>query len=263
MKMNKWRKIHDFKNVVNDLYEVSYDGDVRDARTKSLLHKKIATKKRHPYYAVYLKRTDGRSEWILIHQLVATFFVAKPKNAIENELVPDHLDNNGLNNFYRNLDWKTRSENIKYAHIRGEINNAADSHPGGTLVTNDEVRKVCSYLEQRKTYNEIIELMNFPNTPRYRKLLVRIKNRIAWKSISKDYFFDQNTPYLMSEGKFTLDHLDEIRDLIDQGFSDTEIVYRLWGSDCEKIKSKQGRISNIRHGKTFKNVPRSSSIRES
>lgn len=104
--MKKWKTIKNFKNVVDDMYRASYEGEVRYKKSKDLIHKKIANKKHHPYYAVNLLKTNGKKEWVLVHQLVATFFVKVSKKYIgtEKELVPDHLDNNGLNNLYTNLE---------------------------------------------------------------------------------------------------------------------------------------------------------------
>lgn len=50
----------DFKNIKDCIYKVSDHGDVKDMRTGKKLHKKIANKKHHPYYAVYLEDNNDK-----------------------------------------------------------------------------------------------------------------------------------------------------------------------------------------------------------
>lgn len=178
--MKKWRTIKNFKNVVDDMYQVSYEGEVRYKKSKDLIHKKIANKKHHPYYAVNLLKTNGKKEWVLVHQLVATFFVKVSKKYIGTEkgLVPDHLDNNGLNNLYTNLEWKTRGETVKSAHLNGWINNSGSNNKNSTL-SELEVRTICVLLEEGKQYDYIIDIMCLPKTKQMRQTLIRIKNRLA------------------------------------------------------------------------------------
>ena len=253
--MKTWKIINNFKNVENDMYEISKFGEVREKKTKKILHKKVAQKKNHPYYAVYLKKQNGKSDWVLVHQLVATFFVKIPKEIKESgkELVPDHLDNNGLNNNYNNLEWKTRGGNVKSAHEKGFISNKCDNSPHA-LISNSEAREICTYLEKGLTYNEILDKMNFPNQKKYRALLVRIKNRNAWNDISKDFNFNSSkTKYTKSQLE-TLEHLPQIKSMIEQGYSNIEIIRAVWGSDCDKIKSKDITVRNIRQNKIFKDI---------
>lgn len=112
-----------------------------------------------------MKTKNGKQEWILVHQLVATYFVKIPKKYrnCNFDLVPDHLDNDGLNNHYTNLEWKTRGENTKSAHENGFINNSCENSPH-SLITNKEAIEICVCLENNMCYDEIIRHMNFPNT---------------------------------------------------------------------------------------------------
>lgn len=127
----KWHDIENFKNVMNGLYEVNNYGYVRNKHTMKILHMKIANKKKHPYHAVSLLHNDGELKWVLVHQLVATYFVKIPDELIgHRDLVPDHLDNNGLNNIYTNLEWKTRGQNVSDAFKMGYINNSGPNHKG-------------------------------------------------------------------------------------------------------------------------------------
>lgn len=253
--MKKWKAIKEFKKVIDDYYEVSYDGNVRRIYDKKILHKKIALKKRHPYYAVSLKLKDGTTGWVMVHQLVATFFVKIPEKyfGLDVELVPDHIDNNGFNNNYKNLEWKTRGENIKIAHEKGQINNKGENHKK-SLISNDEAMIICKYLEENRSYDEIISLMKFPDNKSYRTLLVRIKNGIAWKDISKNFNIDKSSTKYRPSQMETISHLPIIKKLIEEGKRNSEIIRIVWGEDCDKYNSKDITIRNIRKGRIFKDI---------
>jgi hypothetical protein len=72
---NYWKVINGFKNVADMTYCVNCYGDVKLLYGDKLIHQKIANKKDHPYKAVNLYMKDGSKEWVLMHQLVATYFV--------------------------------------------------------------------------------------------------------------------------------------------------------------------------------------------
>lgn len=253
----KWKVINNFKDIVNDTYEISYEGEVRKYSSKEILHKKIANRKNHPYYAVSLKNCYGKTEWVLVHQLVAYFFIKVPKKYkdCDVELVPDHLDNNGLNNHYTNLEWKTRGENVSSAHKHGFINNKGDSNKNA-IITDEQAREICEYLCEGIGYSEILDKMNFPDNKSYRSLLVRIKNRNAWRSVSDDYTFDSKKVKYTSSQRDTIEKLPLIRLLIGEGKSNYEIIRIVWGDNCSESmkKSKNETIKNIRNNKIFKDI---------
>lgn len=251
----KWKTIKNFKNVEDNLYQISSNGDVRYRDNHEIIRKKIANKKKHPYYAVYLKQRNGKKEWVLVHQLVATFFVKIPdRYKYIEDIVPDHLDNDGLNNNYRNLEWKTRGENVKSAFEKGFLNNSCDNNKNA-IVSDYEVHEICMYLEQTKEYDDILYLMDFPNNKQYRSLLKRIKNKVAWVDISSQYNIPDTVKY-SDKQKETITKLPIIRKMISDGFKDYEIVRSIWGDlDKKQLKAKGQTVSDIRNHKIYENIP--------
>lgn len=248
----EWKLLKNFKKVKNNIYEVSNYGDVRIKETKERVTFKVANKKKHPYYAVYLEMKNGKKEWVLVHQLVAHCFLKIPKrykNVPKENLVPDHLDNNGLNNFYLNLEIKTHGENTKAAFERKEINTTCENSVYA-LISNTQAEKICQYLSEEKSYDEILQLLNLPNEKKYRQLLVRIKNRLAWNEISQKYDFSSKTK-LTPQQEETVAKIPLINELINKGYSNIEIFNEIY-PDGSKKESRTATIRKIRRKEIYK-----------
>lgn len=91
-------------------YSITSDGRVLNSKNKE----KAIHKSRDGYYKVNLY-TNGHSTSKRVNRLVAEAFIPNPNNK------PDvnHKDGNKLNNSYENLEWATRSENMRHAYDMG------------------------------------------------------------------------------------------------------------------------------------------------
>jgi len=81
---------------------------------------KIYSTKKHKFinqhndgngYLIVKIRINNKSKNIKVHRLVAQSFIENP----ENKPQVNHIDGNKTNNDLSNLEWVTRSENIKHA----------------------------------------------------------------------------------------------------------------------------------------------------
>lgn len=113
---------------------------------------------------------------VTIHSLVANHFIPK----IENKNYINHIDQNPLNNFYKNLEWCTQSENILSANKNGNGN--IGSKQADAKLTEQDVIKIKEYLKN-KTYkqNKIAELFNISTTT-----ISDIKHGRKWAHIGND-----------------------------------------------------------------------------
>ena len=92
-----------------------------DGRVWSMNSQKFIT----PYlinsgYHVIRLWANGLENKFLVHRLVAEYWVVNPEPLIRNCV--NHIDNNRLNNNYRNLEWVTQQQNLLAARRTGRIN---------------------------------------------------------------------------------------------------------------------------------------------
>ena len=110
-----WRDIKGYEG----LYQVSNLGRVKRIQSFDSIGRKkkgqdMSNHKCHGYLRVWLSKDNNRKSYS-IHRLVAEAFISNPENKPE----VNHIDGNKENNCVENLEWCTRSENIKHGYSKG------------------------------------------------------------------------------------------------------------------------------------------------
>lgn len=100
-----WAKIKGFENE----YEINKNGDIKGLK-RNIIRKTYNTNAGKGYFAIDLYKEDKRIKK-LIHRLIAETFIPNPFNKKE----VNHINGNTLDNRIENLEWVTKSENMRHA----------------------------------------------------------------------------------------------------------------------------------------------------
>lgn len=125
----EWRKI--FEN-----YEISNYGDLRSIKYKTpkLLHK-IYSKDGYIQYSLLKNKKQLRTG---AHRLVAIAFIPNP----ENKETVNHIDGDKHNNYYKNLEWVSRSEQMTHAYKLGLKKRMQGVLNYNHILTEEQVREI-------------------------------------------------------------------------------------------------------------------------
>ena len=166
----QWKDIEGYEGC----YKISNSG-----RVKSFKHTKngrILSPKFNGHYNQIRLCKDGECTMFSIHRLVATHFVDNPLNKEQ----VNHIDGNKTNNFYKNLEWVTHSENGLHAYeTRLRVSQKGEDH-GRAKLTEKEVLAIF-YLVQTGKFEqkEIADMFNI-----HLATVSDIKLRKKWKHIT-------------------------------------------------------------------------------
>ena len=172
-----WKKITYKNNAFN--YEINTYGEIRHINSKKLINQHIKT---NGYMFVNLYNMNTKKkEALYVHRLVAYEFI-KNKNNLSDV---NHKDGIKTNNDVSNLEWVTKSENMKHVFQKGLVKNI----PKGSDHYNNKysekiIRNICFLLEKKLKCKEI---SNITGVNIY--TIKSIKNKYNWKHISKEYNF--------------------------------------------------------------------------
>lgn len=106
VKKEIWKDIPEYEG----LYQASNKGNIKNIKTGNILFGGI----KRGYREVILIKNNQR-KYCLVHRLVAKTFIINPYEKPQ----INHKDGNKLNNNVNNLEWCTRSENMKHAYKTG------------------------------------------------------------------------------------------------------------------------------------------------
>lgn len=114
-----------FKNIIGyeGLYQVSNFGRIKSLpkgdgngyRERILIQEVI--RRNHTNYKRVTLSKNGKTKRFQVHRLVGIHFINNDKNKPQ----INHLDNNGENNHYLNLEWATANENMQHSERQGRL----------------------------------------------------------------------------------------------------------------------------------------------
>lgn len=157
---------------IKNIYLISEYGVVINKYT----HKEVKSyvSKKTGYVLIKLARYTFKAP-VLLHRLVAETFVGSVK-----DMEVNHEDCNKQNNFYKNLTIVTSQDNTLHAYANNLCQILENKY--NASLTNNEVHKICRYLEKGKSYEFIMNKINVK-----KDVLKKIANGKNYKNISLQY----------------------------------------------------------------------------
>ena len=228
-------------NDIQSKYSVSNFGDVINLETSNILTPRVTK----CGYLIYNLKINSIRYYKKAHRLVAEAFIPNPENKPE----VNHINTDKLDNYYKNLEWVTSSENKLHAYKMGLYENAR--RPGIERSKNikDEsiIHEICNLLENNYTVIEVAKELNIS------EILPRsIKYGGKWKYISSLYNIPSPVKrklHIYNEKKNIIDNL-----IINKNMSVDEILKLL------NIEKNKNSINYIRGRKFYLNGKRSTTI---
>lgn len=217
-------KICTYPSIENDSYLISSYGRIKNAITGKILKPYELVrdvKTENVYYIIKLKYLNPLTKEIRyknfrLHRLVAwEFCVHKP-----NMNIVEHINNNKLDNYYRNLKWSNSGENTRNAIKTGRLNICGEKNIKNKY---DEslIHFICSLMEEGKTNKEILLLLagnkaTIRNESKLWTLICHIRSKDRFTHIACQYNY---------EAIFSLTDEDKkIIDLLSNGFENLDIM---------------------------------------
>lgn len=94
-----------------------------------------------------------------VHRLIAMAFVQNPHNYTE----VNHIDGNKQNNHFTNLEWCTRSHNVKHTY-KLKLNSQKGEQNGNSKLTANQVKNIRQMLKRGFSHAELAKKYNVTST---------------------------------------------------------------------------------------------------
>ena len=177
-----------YKNV-KPLYLIDEYGNVYSKYKKGYLKPK---KDKDGYLSLSLAGID-KTVYVRVATLVAYNFIGKPPKNMKDPTI-DHIDNNIVNNYFKNLRWMERGMN---SSIR--VNKGVGEKNSEARLTNQNVIEICELLvEDKLTLKEIGEKYNVS-----KYTINNIKRKVSWRHITNNYIFPKVNVIRAKNGRFS------------------------------------------------------------
>jgi len=162
----EWKNIEGFEN----LYQISNLGRFKSFKNNK---EKILRPADAMGYEIIRLFKDKKIYTLKTHRLVAYHFIDNPENKPE----VNHKNGNKKDNTIFNLEWMTRSENMKHAILTGLKGIKKGIDNGNSKLNESDVRQIKNELSHL-TCSKLSEMFNVS-----RAAIHLIKNNTNWKHI--------------------------------------------------------------------------------
>jgi len=177
-KVTVWKEVKGYEG----LYEVSNQGHVKSLdrfdrlgrKCKGQVLKQALFKNGYLYVCLYKDGSPKRS--FQVHRLVAKSFIANP----ENKPQVNHIDGDKTNNSTDNLEWSTRSENMRHAIVTGLKDMPNGEEHWSSKLTESQVLEIYIRVHKGETQQKLADEFKIG-----RKQISLIKLGKSWSWLTK------------------------------------------------------------------------------
>ena len=186
-----------FKDIPNTFYQIGCFGNIRNKNNGKI--RIPYDRNRSGYIRAIIFDGCGGKKRYFVHRLVAEAFIPNP----ENKPQVNHIDGDKTNNCVDNLEWVTKSENMKHAYYKlkkhigfaygfGGCDSVWNKGKKDLKYTRPDIYKKASITRSKKSEKRNTEIINMFRTG---KSVIQI---------SKIYNLDRNSIYyiLKKQGVF-------------------------------------------------------------
>lgn len=229
------RYIHD---GIPTKYYISDSGIIYNAVSNKILNPQLS-KKGYLRVGIYINNKYYR---LSVHRMVAATYLGRQYT---NHLDVNHIDGDKQNNYYMNLEWVTRSENIKHAFDnRLKIPKVGDDH-SETVYSDGLIQTACQLLNSGISPRPVSEKVGIPIS--YLYTIMRGESR---KQIVNQYLNSDNLHYSKKYRKRDTVLKKEIKRLYDIGYTPKKIKEKLNIDSIHYIYNQVRKSNSMRKGST-------------
>ena len=248
----EFRRISDYDPEVADHFYISNYGKVYSAYTNMIMTTQISNAGYEMVNLSLKDKNDRKSKPMSIHRLVMLCFCPIP-NA--DEMQVNHIDGVKTHNWLSNLEWVTRSENMKHCY-RNNLEINGEDHPWATI-TEEVVHEICRKLQEGMSNPDIAELVLGDRKRDGLVNSIRIGN--AWVNVSQYYDIPPSDLTQHFRKQFNNEELSRAYFLIEDGLSNREIAKIIdpdFSCKCSEDKDRVIRVlRNLRNKVMYSYIP--------
>lgn len=212
---NIYFPIYDCFEVVDNVYEINPEtGVIRVILTKEIIKPIIA----QGYNLVPLFTKRNTPTRYQVHRIVANMFVFQP----DGKYIVNHKNGIRNDNHYKNLEWCTDQENVDHA-INTGLSPIGDKNPNAKL-TNNQVHEICRLMCENVSDREILRRVRLPETKKMLDILIKIRTKNLWTSISDLYPMPGLLKPKSAEIRYEEEFINLFCQMISEGKSNREIA---------------------------------------
>ena len=177
----RWKEISEVKGKLRFRYAISDQGRLVSF-TKNIHDGELLKCSRQEKFSIWRFRINGKNKGILIHKLVANYFLPKAKG--KNMLVI-HMDHDLQNNNYKNLKWVSLPEQRK--------------HSSKSPASRQALKKLMKLNRERVITQG--QKLHVSEVKKIKKLLADPKRKLTHREIAKKFKVSEMQIYRIKSGE--------------------------------------------------------------